>query len=197
MNTHSPCIRALDVGYGNTKFSVDNEGTCEMFPSIAHRNTTLSLGSESLARRQTTHVFVDNQIFEVGPDASIFEERPTLHSDYIGTPQFRALALGALASMQTDQVDLLVTGLPVHLLPTQRTRLVQLLTGFHQINESQSITVREVKVIAQPLGGFANQRLTGLPPTVIPIKRPLSYIHPRRSGYMVQDASRIRSFEYY
>jgi plasmid segregation protein ParM len=98
----------------------------------------------------------------------IFEERPLLHSDFIGTPQFRALALGALSRMRTDQIDLLVTGLPVHLMQSHASRLKQLLTGYHPINESISVNVSEVKVIAQPLGGFISHAFSS--PSFAPSK---------------------------
>ncbi len=147
-------IRAIDIGYGNTKFVVDDRFTCRLFPSIAPR-ADIHRERGGLGRdRRTTDVWVDGCPFEVGPDTSLFSEIPVLHADYIETPEYRALLYGALDAMQLTRIDLLVTGLPVRLHGPRANRLKQLLTGVHAIRPGMTVEIQDVAVVMQPLGGF-------------------------------------------
>ncbi|MFL6600805.1 MAG: PRTRC system protein D [Steroidobacteraceae bacterium] len=146
-------IRALDVGYGNTKFVVDDRGTCRLFPSLAPRADPKRLRAGPMAERRTRTVLVDGQAYEVGPDSVLFPDGPVLHRNYIETPEYRALVYGALDNMQLTHVDLLVTGLPVYLHHSRAQRLKQLLTGRHMVREDTYVEIAEVAVIAQPVGG--------------------------------------------
>jgi plasmid segregation protein ParM len=153
MASHS-VVRALDVGYGNTKFVLDDRGTCRLFPSLAPRaNPKRSLGGP-LAERRTRTVTVDGSIFQVGPDSVLFPDGPVLHRDYIDTPEYRALVYGALDAMQVLHIDILVTGLPVYLHDSRAQRLKDLLTGRHSIREDSAVEIDHVLVVAQPVGGL-------------------------------------------
>lgn len=155
-------VRAVDVGYGNTKFIVDENGGCRLFPSLAPRADVHRECGGLYRQRQTTEVWVDGKPYEVGPDSTLFPEIPVLHADYIETPEYRALLFGALDAMQLQRIDLLVTGLPVHLHASRSQRLQQILTGAHTIRPEVTIDVREVAVVSQPLGGFfAHSRRDG------------------------------------
>jgi plasmid segregation protein ParM len=147
-------VRAIDVGYGNTKFTLDERGTCRVFPSLAPLADARALRSGVLADRRTRIVTVDGLAYEVGPDVTLFADSPLLHSSYIEAPEYRALVYGALDTMQVSQVDLLVTGLPVHLHQLRSARLKQLLTGKHVIRQDLTVTIAEVAVVAQPVGGL-------------------------------------------
>lgn len=151
-------IRPLDVGYGNTKFMVDDRGTCRLFPSLAPRADPRRLRGGPLAERRTSTVLVDGILYEVGPDSALFPDGPILHRDYIETPEYRALVYGALDAMQISRLDLLVTGLPVYLHDSRAQRLKELLTGKHMIREGTVVEVAEVLVVAQPVGGLIAHR---------------------------------------
>ncbi len=69
-----PIVRALDVGFGHTKFvsSVDGgEVRCAHFPSVAcpteNDETTDPMGG----RRKTVGIPIDGLIYEVGPDVHL------------------------------------------------------------------------------------------------------------------------------
>lgn len=147
-------VRSLDVGYGNTKFIVDERGGCRLFASLAPRAETAPSRSAAMQQRHTTVVFVDGQGYEVGPDSILFSEAPLLHRDYIETAQYRALVYGALDAMQVSRLDLLVTGLPVYQHHARAERLKELLTGQHEIRPGKTVEIAEVSVVAQPVGGF-------------------------------------------
>lgn len=150
----APIVRAIDIGYGNVKLTVNDEGEARAFPSLAPRaQVQRSPGGLGRARR-TSQVWVDGQVFEVGPDTVLFSDIPVLHADYTETAEYRALLYGALEMMQVEQIDLLVTGLPVHLHDTRAARLKQLLKGEHNLRPGLTVKVMQAAVVMQPLGGF-------------------------------------------
>ena len=94
-------VRALDVGYGNTKYVsgiVGSEIRCASLPSVAYpavRDPTLNPAFE---RRRTVVIPIDNMFYEVGPDVDLAADsfRATqMHDRYIHTPDYMALVRGA------------------------------------------------------------------------------------------------------
>lgn len=151
----APVVRAVDIGYGNTKIIIDGERTCRIIPSLAPRADAHRARTTFMRDRRTSIVYVDGKTYEVGEDAGLFiDTASVLHRDYIETPEYRALLYGALDAMQGDRIDLLVTGLPVHLHETRWQRLQQLLIGQHDIRPGRSVRVADAAVVIQPLGGF-------------------------------------------
>ena len=156
-------VRAIDVGYGNTKFTVgvDAHGApvCRLFPSFAPLASRRQIGGALMRRRDTVRVRVGEVDYEVGPDARLLMNDHKAHPDherYVETDEYLALNLGAMAYMDTDVIDILVVGLPVSLLPTHRQALQEQLTGTHALSGERTVTVHKVLVLAQPLGGFIN-----------------------------------------
>jgi len=125
-------VRAVDVGFGSTKFvtGVGNgragDIRCTSFPSRAYpspRDPSKALGSEG---RKTFAIPIGGLYYEVGPDVMLAADafRATeIHGDYIETPQYLALARGALRMMKVDVIVLLVVGLPVWRSPPRRQPL--------------------------------------------------------------------------
>lgn len=156
-------VRAVDVGRGNTKFVTDmRDGVpiCDMFPSQAYPAETAHEHEGWGAKRRTVSVPVDGLMYEVGPDvhlaADIFNACVLQHERYCDTPEYLALVLGALHSMQLEHIDLLVIGLPVATFKLKRQvgALEKRLTGKHQLGKGRSVTVAQVKAIAQPAGAL-------------------------------------------
>jgi plasmid segregation protein ParM len=147
--------RSVDVGYRNTKIIVNDEGHCHLIPSLAPPADPHRARTALMRERRTSIVYVDGIAYEVGEDAGLFVSGASiLHRDYIETPEYRALFYGALEAMQAPVIDLLVTGLPVHLYETRWERLKALLRGRHEIRPGVVIDVREVAVTLQPLGSL-------------------------------------------
>jgi plasmid segregation protein ParM len=153
--TTAPIVRAIDIGYGNTKFTVDDRLQTRLFPSLAPRaKSQIDSRGFALRERRTVPVHVDGVVFEVGPDTILFDEVPVLHKDYVETPEYRALMYGAFDSMQVRRIDLLVLGLPVHLHASKAARLQELFAGTHTIRPGLAIEIDDVAVMPQPLGGL-------------------------------------------
>lgn len=153
---------AIDIGYGNTKICYqtrkDDAPKTRVFRSIiapAHTRTAPLAGT--LGQRDTRLVQVDGAAYEVGPDAdSLVSSRNirVLHERYIHSTQYRALFLGALSYIGQNKIDMLVTGLPVHLLESDRAALEKMLLQDHQVDGLGPVTIERVKIIPQPVGGL-------------------------------------------
>jgi plasmid segregation protein ParM len=101
-NLMEAIVRAIDVGFGNTKYVLAAQGgrvECAHFASIAydsaHDNSNDALGS----KRKTVCVPVGGMWYEVGPDVALAADGfvgRNHHDDYIRTPEYRAFTAGAL-----------------------------------------------------------------------------------------------------
>lgn len=156
-----PIVRAVDVGFGNTKYISSMNGTdmrCANFPSLAYpsaREPTVNGGE----KRKTVAIPIDGLFYEVGPDVRLAADtfRATqLHDRYTETPEYLALLRGALAFMRVDVIDLLVLGLPVSAVAGKRAVVEKLATGKHDLGNGRQVLVRKVLVVAQPQGALVH-----------------------------------------
>lgn len=81
------------------------------------------------------------------------------HDTYVTTKEYLALALALMAKMGVDHIDHLVTGLPCSDFLGSNNRelrgaIVNQLAQDHQINSKQRCHVKNVYVVAQPLGAY-------------------------------------------
>lgn len=153
-------VRAVDVGYGNTKYVTGVSGDeirCASFPSLAYpfpRDPSATLGGD---RRKTVAIPIGGMFYEVGPDVMLAADafRATqIHDGYIDTPEYLALARGALRFMKVDVIDLLVVGLPVAMFGARKTALEKLMTGSHDVGSGKKVLVRKALAMAQPNGAL-------------------------------------------
>jgi plasmid segregation protein ParM len=111
-------VRAIDVGYGNTKYVTQAEGgsiRCAHFASVAPA-TAGQPGAALGDKRRTLGIAIGDLTYEVGPDAHLAAEvyqTRQMHDGYCETPEYLALTRGALGFMKLERIDLLVLGLPV------------------------------------------------------------------------------------
>ncbi len=158
----SPVIRAIDVGYGHTKFVLqanERDMECGIFPSLAVVATRAAQCYGVLEKRRTHVVEADGMAFEVGPDVVLIkdsEHGSPLHENYAKSSEYLALARGALGQMNQRTIDLLMVGLPLSLMGTKRSELRQRLEGEHPLPDRGHCTIRRVRVLPQPLGGLVH-----------------------------------------
>jgi plasmid segregation protein ParM len=156
-----PIVRALDVGFGHTKFVTGAEGgdvRCAHFPSIAYPTETDESIEPMGGRRKTVGIPIDGLIYEVGPDvhlaADVFNAKQ-MHERYSETPEYLALLRGALHYMKVDRIDLLVVGLPVATFKAKkRAALEKLVTGRHDLGRGRWVHVERARVVPQPQGAL-------------------------------------------
>lgn len=153
-------IRAIEVGFGTTSLTTGNDEkgrpTFKTFSSfVAKSDPTKSGLSAGLNKRDTVIVDVNNQKFEVGPDAQLASDKASsrvLNSNYIQSDQYQALLFGSLSYMNAEKIDLLVLALPVENW-SRRDELKSLISGSHTIN-GKNYYIKNVWVIVQPMGGL-------------------------------------------
>lgn len=160
MKEQGPVVRAIDVGFGNVKFTkgLDPEKggvACDMFPSLAPTASDVQLDS-FMSQRKTVVVEVGKLKFEVGPDSMLAMTTSAARNMAIDFPlseQYMALSLGAMHYMDVDQIDLLVVGLPVSSIGGLGAKLRDRMNGEHVI-KGRKVVVRETMVVPQPVGGM-------------------------------------------
>jgi len=153
-------IAAVDIGYGETKMAwlISDGPVHRSFRSIVELANPQDLDSYTLNRRKTVRVVVNGVEYEVGNDANKMAARPNegvLHDDYVGTPEWMALAKAALATIGAEKISHLVSGLPMmHFDPVAIERVRSRLTGVHEHCGPLTVEVGKVSVLPQPLGGL-------------------------------------------
>ncbi len=157
----TPVVRAVDVGYGWTKWVQSVDGghvTAAAFPSIAPPAGDRTLGGALGHQRDTIEVEVGTLRFEVGHDARLAQGSyagRNCDDSYCESPEYMALIKGAWSMMKQATIDLLVVGLPVTTFIDKREGLRQRLLGAHQLPGGKTVTVKDVLVLAQPHGALA------------------------------------------
>jgi plasmid segregation protein ParM len=162
----NPVVRAIDVGYGNTKYVTHRSSSavqCDLFPSLALRAVEDVTGG-LLGGGRVVNVMVEGVRYAVGPDASksrvARQDGRILTDDYCLTAEYRALVYGALAQMHERDLAVLVLGLPLSTYAAYRERLEKAFTGSHLVDgKDLLVTVRRCLVVPQPLGGFYDYSL--------------------------------------
>lgn len=153
-------VRAIDVGFGNTKYVKASAGgrvECAHFPSIAFDSISDAAGEPLGGRRNTVCVPVGDLWYEVSPEVSLAADGfvgRNYHDDYLRTPEYRAFMAGALRLMRVDRVDLLVLGLPVAQFAARRAELEKAMRGVFEVGKRRTVEVRRVLVVAQPQGAL-------------------------------------------
>lgn len=159
-NSTSKVVRALDLGWGYTKYStknpVDGELEFHAFPSLAPRSTGVDLSMSLLGKRDTTVVNVDGTKYEVGPDSAdldVSDASRSLNDSFIHTEQYKAVFYGALHYIGEPEIDLLVVGLPLNGM-NNAAKLKEMVVGTHKISDTETVVVKDALVLPQPLGGL-------------------------------------------
>jgi len=153
-------VRAVDVGFGNTKFITGVAGgeiRCGCIPSLAYPSTRDPATLPTAERRKTLAIPIDGLFYEVGPDVALATDnlRAThLHDRYTETPEYLALLRGALAMMKVPCIDLLVVGLPVSHFVGKKAALEKAVTGTHDVGGGKVAVVRKALALAQPQGAL-------------------------------------------
>ncbi len=165
----SQVVRAIDVGYGNTKYSslvTGGDIQCGIFPSLAPQASSgPDLAAGLMQRRNTVIVDVNGVKYEVGKDARLALDAThgrVLDPDYSMTDTHMALIRGALYYMGQPKIDLLILGLPVNTFEKYHKKLAQRVLGKHTIparakdgaTEYTEVEIVNCRVIPQPIGSF-------------------------------------------
>ena len=167
-NKKRPVVRSVDVGYGNTKYTLKSledglDDMCGIFPSLTPPSPANNYSGVLGAGRDTVQVPLDGEIYEVGKDVRLVltgqSYDRTLDEDFCLSNRYKALVLGALAYTGEVEIDGLVLGLPLTTYEAKRSQLEAAFTGTHKIGP-KTVEIHAVSVVPQPLGGFYDYSVT-------------------------------------
>lgn len=155
-------VRAVDVGYGNTKFTVgmldqEFEAICDMFPSLTPTALQNDFSRAIGQQRDTHKIEIRGETYECGKEVRLAlgggSHDRVLDENFCLSNRYLALVRAALAYMGVDEIDCLVLGLPLTTYEAKRRSLEQAVAGAHEIG-NKTIKVHKVTVVPQPMGGF-------------------------------------------
>jgi len=112
-------VRAVDVGYGNTKYVTGVEGNalrCAHFASSAPVCASHEAREALGGKRRTVGIGIGDFTYEVGPDAHLAAEvyqTRQMHDGYCETPEYLALTRGALGFMKIERIDVYHVAMPL------------------------------------------------------------------------------------
>lgn len=154
-------IAGLDIGYSNLKVvsgTVDEKVSLEIkvFP-VGAGPTELMSGDFRGEISSGIRVQVDGRPYVAGvePEQLANWER-ALHDDYPASLEYRALFHAAMLQTGRAYIDQLVTGLPVSHFQDERVkaRLIDRLSGVHEVAPGLAVRVGKVDVVPQPVGSY-------------------------------------------
>lgn len=155
-------IVGLDIGYSNLKVAFGKAGE---EPALVSRPAGAApsehIGQQIMSTRaeDPLRVLVGGREFVAGCSHDRLENwARELHKDYTSTDSYRALFNAGLLMTGMTEIDRVVTGLPTSQYFDEglRKRLAKTMEGEHQVTPKKKIVVKDVKIVPQPLGGFAD-----------------------------------------
>lgn len=153
-------VLGIDIGYSNLKvaFGEAQAGMQTLLrPAGAAPADHFGSRFDGRAQDDFLHVLVDGESYIAGVSSDRAEmwER-SLHADYSRSPSYKALMHAGMLLSGMNEIDVLVTGLPVSQFNdlSKRKELEDKFVGKHQITPKRTVEVAKVKVMAQPVGGL-------------------------------------------
>ncbi|MBF0391669.1 MAG: ParM/StbA family protein [Alphaproteobacteria bacterium] len=153
---------AIDIGYSNLKLAFGPEDAAipetRVLPGAAgpadRMPDRMTAGGASADYAEVT---INDAAWVAGVEASRLQQwERDLHEDFPASDTYRALFYAGLLYAGAEQIDHLVTGLPVSQArdATYKAALAKRLTGTHAVTPKKSIAVKRVTVIPQPIGAY-------------------------------------------
>ncbi len=165
----------IDVGHGHVKalnrYNDPLTGQFVrkvIFPSLAQPISGANDASASMAAGlNVVKVNVGNRWFRVGKDIDLAVDASVERNrddNFTRTPDYLALVHGALHYCGVQEIDMLVVGLPLTTLASNREDLIARLKGAHEVpafnladaaaGKTVRVVIHEVVVLAQALGAL-------------------------------------------
>ncbi len=153
-------IFAIDLGFSNVKLAVGGNTDVEstyLMPAGVVPAGDRAQGITDKAATSGLSVLVDGEMYVAGIDHHETGRHPRiLDADYPASVDYRALYYAGLATLNSDHVKTVVTGLPSYQAVDKKRvdALKNMLVGEHQVAKKRVITVDNAIVVAQPTGAY-------------------------------------------
>jgi len=156
----SKVVRAIELGFGTNSVVVDTKHgrpIIRTFPSVVNKKVTGldDFGAAFSGTKKTVTVDVDGIHYEVGEDATVNSagDMRVLNDNYVNSTQYKALMLGSLYMIHSDEIDVLALGLPANHWQ-RRDEAKELAIGEHKYPCGRVIKVKNAIVFPQPVAGL-------------------------------------------
>lgn len=164
-------VRAIDVGYQNTKFTYGRATVgdqtriaADLFPSLAARVTTRLEADGHIAEKDDGYkLHADGCEYFVGKDVMNHmsgRESRSLAPDFSQSAKYMALTFGALRYIIDNigapahvEIEHLTVALPLNTYLTYRGALRQRMQGEHHVGD-RTVAITKVHVLPQPQGAL-------------------------------------------
>lgn len=155
---------ALDIGYSNLSLMHGELGrkmheVTIPATAVLSDKDAVTFNFEHHAMDKSTNVMVGGREWNVGLEAyRVGKGKRELNSNFPKTEAYMAMYYGALMELNTNEVDILVTGLPVEqaLDKEWNNHLIKTLEGKHRISKKRHVTVKKVVLLPQPAAAYVD-----------------------------------------
>lgn len=157
----SYCL-GMDIGYSNLKLVMGEGGSKPvevLLPAGAGPASKLPTQMSSDGSETALRISLNGEPWAAGVPADYLEGwSRDLDADYPASDNYKALFYAALLKTGRQEIDRLVTGLPVSQFQNfeRREQLVDRLKGTHAVTSKVSVQVHDVVVLPQPVGAYMN-----------------------------------------
>jgi plasmid segregation protein ParM len=172
-------VLGMDIGYSNLKLAFGESGRpphTVLYPAGAAPSGYISQSILSGKSSGGFRVKVGNEDYIAGVEQSSIDGwTRILSSDYPFTDDYKALFYAALMATERDEIDKIVTGLPVEqaIDGPYKAKLESYLCGKHEIAPGRFVNVKSVSVIPQPVGAFIDYMMQCDDPRIVQASRVL------------------------
>lgn len=164
-----PVVRAIDVGYGQVKFTDGRDPATggirvDSFPSASPQASREPLDHGVMLKKDNFIVQVNENLFEVGRDIHLAmdanHDSDVMDLDFALSDAYAARLYGAisymLSSLPNANIDQLVLGLPLNTYFRLHRKVAEKFCGPHRIGpRGEVVMVKQCTVYPQPIGSYA------------------------------------------
>lgn len=156
-------VAGVDTGYSNLKLACGDSATPRTFVLPAGVGPLESLATEVVPGKdggssQGEIIEIGERQYVAGIPHVILKSKRDTSPDYPLSDAYLALYRAALAKTGAAEIEHVVTGVPTDQIKDSRLcqKLRERLTGVHHIRAGRAITVSEVSIVPQPVGGYVD-----------------------------------------
>jgi len=154
-----PFVMGLDIGYSNLKIATGIKGEKPRVRTLPIGAAPVALMPHKLTGEpaESLRVQLNGETWAAGVEPKRLQGwQRELHGDYCASKAWQALFLASLILTERNEIDTLVTGLPVSHYHDKalREQLQARLVGTHQPTVKRTIQVQSVRIVPQPVGAY-------------------------------------------
>jgi len=154
-----PFVMGLDIGYSNLKIAAGIKGEKPKIRTLPIGAAPVALMPHKLSGEpaESLRVQINDETWAAGVEPKRLQGwQRELHGDYCASKAWQALFLASLILTERNEIETLVTGLPVSHYQNKslREQLANRLVGIHHPTVKRTVHVQSVRIVPQPVGAY-------------------------------------------